>query len=217
MPQNPPSARADEVELAQPSVATDYALFFRKFLEQGRAISSAVPSSRAMANRMLEAIDFDRPGAIVELGAGTGPVTECIVERLRPHHRFVAVELDPDFCDILRRRFPTHTIVQADATRLAEPLANFGVHRVRYIVSCLPTPAFGRRALVRLMRWVHQSLDPDGLFLQLTIVPLLYSRFYRRLFEQVTFRMALRNVPPGGVYLCRGPRLLSGGQARVRR
>ncbi len=169
-------------------------------------MSSAVPSSRTMAMKMLEEVDFSRPGVILELGAGTGAVTEYIVERLRPHNRFIAVENDTDFVEILRRRFPTQTVLQADATRLAEPLANFGVHRVKYVVSCLPTPAFSKRGIVRLVKWAERSLDPEGVFLQLTVVPLLYRRFYKRLFEQVNFRMVWRNIPPGGVYCCRRPR-----------
>lgn len=205
--QHPSSAEAAESDVSQPSAASDYALFLRKFLEKGRTISSAVPSSRTMAMKMLEEIDFSRPGVIMELGAGTGAVTEHIVERLRPHHRFVAVENDPDFVEILRRRFPTQTILQADATRLTEPLASFGVHRVKYVVSCLPTPALSKRGIVRLTRWAGRSLDPDGMFLQLTVVPLLYRRFYTRLFEQVNFRMVWRNIPPGGVYCCKLPRV----------
>jgi len=200
------SAPVSESEIPQRTAAADYALFFRKWLEKGRGISSAVPSSRTMALKMLEAIDFSRPGVIVELGAGTGAVTEFIVERLRPHHRFVAVENDPEFVEVLRRRFPNQMVIQADATRLAEPLANFGIHRVKYVVSCLPTPAFSKRSIVRFARWVEQSLDADGLFLQLTIAPLIYKGFYERLFEHVNYRMVWRNVPPGGVYHCRTPR-----------
>lgn len=206
MSQHPSSAEATETDISQPTVAGDYALFLRKFLEKGRTISSAVPSSRTMALKMLEEIDFSKPGVILELGAGTGAVTEQIVERLRPHHRFVAVENDPDFVEILRRRFPTQMILQADATRLIEPLANFGVHRVRYVVSCLPTPNLPKRGIARLARWVGRALDSDGVFLQLTVVPLLYRGFYTRLFKDVDFRMVWRNIPPGGVYCCRQPR-----------
>lgn len=204
---NPSSYRAAEPELEQSGKATDAVVFFRKFLEKGRTVSSFVPSSRTMAGRMLELVDFERPGTIIELGAGTGPVTEQILQRLRPHHRFVAVENDPDFVEILRRRFPEHFILQADATRLAEPLANMGVHRARYVVSCLPTPALPRRGLVRMVRWLEKTLEPDGLFLQLTIVPLFYRKFYERIFAQVGYSMVWRNMPPGGVYVCRKPTL----------
>lgn len=189
---------------------SDFGLFLSKFISKGRQISSAVPSSPAMVAKILDRIDFSRPGAIVELGAGTGPVTEQIMDILRPSQRFVAVENDADFCDVLRRRFPDLTLLQADATRIAEPLENLGIHRVEYVISGLPTPALPRKSLVRLFRWLEKALSPTGVFIQITVVPLVYQRFYRRLFDSVDFKMVWLNVPPGGVYYCSRPRLRHG-------
>lgn len=204
MSQNPvPCSAAAETLPHRESQGSDLALFFRKFLEKGRTISSAVPSSRTMALKMLSAIDFDRPSTIIELGAGTGAITEHIVDRLRPHHRFVAVENDADFVAVLRRRFPKQMILHADATRLDEPLAHLGTASVRYILCGLPTPALPKRGVVRLARWAQHVLEPDGVFLQLTVVPMIYKPFYDRLFGHVRFQMVWRNFPPGGVYHCR--------------
>ncbi len=186
--------------------AADLGLFFKKFLAKGRQISSAVPSSPAMVNSMLRHIDFSKPATIVELGAGTGPVTEQVMELLRPHHRFVAVENDPDFCEILRRRFPDTTLLQADAGRIAEPLANLGIHKVDYVLSGLPTPNLPRRAQAGILRWLRKSLAPDGLFIQITVAPLIYRSFYRRIFGAVNYRMVWLNLPPGGVYCCGRPK-----------
>lgn len=185
---------------------SDAGLFFSKFMAKGRTISSAVPSSRAMVSEMLDHVDFSHPCTIVELGAGTGPVTEQVVERLRPHHRFVAVENDPDFCEVLRRRFPETALLQIDATRVAEPLSNLGIHKVDYVLSGLPTPNLPPRAQVRLWRWLHESLSPNGVFIQITVVPMIYRGFYKRVFREVDYRMVWLNVPPGGVYRCSKPR-----------
>lgn len=196
----------DSALLGEAERISDRVLFFRKFLAKGRVISAAMPSSRQLVSGLLRHIDFDHPGTIVELGAGTGPVTEQIVERLRPFHRFVAVENDPEFCDVLRRRFPATTLLQADATKVAEPLASMGLHKVDYVVSGLPTPNLPPRAAVRLWRWLSRSLAPDGLFVQITIAPLVYRAFYTRLFNSVEYHMVWRNMPPGGVYRCSRPR-----------
>jgi len=181
-------------------------LFFKTFLTKGRAISSAVPSSPAMAEAVLEPVDFDRPATIVELGAGTGAITERIARRLRPHHRFLAVENDPNFCRILRRRFPDLDIVEADATRVDQLLAARGIRQVDYVLSGLPTPALPRRGMVRLWHWLREALAPDGMFVQITVAPLIYRSFYDRLFESVRYQMVWLNVPPGGVYYCQRPR-----------
>ena len=114
----------------------DFGLFFKKFIAKGRTISSAVPSSPAMVSSILQHVDFSRPATIVELGAGTGRVTEQ----------------------------------------------------------------------VRLWKWLQQSLSPNGVFIQITVVPLIYRSFYTRLFDSVNYRMVWLNVPPGGVYRCAKPR-----------
>ncbi|HKQ50681.1 MAG TPA: rRNA adenine N-6-methyltransferase family protein [Phycisphaerae bacterium] len=212
MSSDPLNANVAEPALVETTLApraarlSDVGLFFSKFVAKGRTISSAVPSSRAMVNGVLDHVDFSRPGTIVELGAGTGPVTEQIVEQLRPHHRFVAVENDADFCEVLRRRFPETTLLQTDATRIAEPLSKLGVHKVDYVLSGLPTPNLPAQAQVRLWRWLKESLAPGGLFIQITVAPILYRGFYERFFRDVSYRMVWLNVPPGGVYRCAAPR-----------
>lgn len=184
----------------------DFLLFFRKFLLKGRGISSAVPSGPAMVRGVLRHVNFDRPCTIVELGAGTGPITSEIVENLKPNQRFVAVENDADFCEVLRRRFPDTPLLQTDATKVAEPLAHLGIHRVDYVISGLPTPNLSPQGMVRLWRWLRASLSPDGVFIQITVAPLIYRAFYQRLFEKVRYQMIWVNVPPGGVYCCSRPR-----------
>lgn len=197
---------ADSNPSAGEARLSDFGLFFRKFLAKGRDISSAIPSSRAMGECVLAPIDFNRPATIIELGAGTGPITEMIVERIRPHHRFVAVENDPDFCDVLRRRFPETTLLQADASRIEGPLSNLGIEKVDYVLSGLPTPNLPPRAQVKLMQWLRKCLSPAGIFVQITVAPLVYRRFYSRVFHSVQYRMVWLNLPPGGVYYCSRPK-----------
>lgn len=201
------TALADSTLTPDKARLSDLVLFFQKFLNKGLTISSAVPSSPSMVATILQHIDFDRPGTIVELGAGTGPITVEILEKLRPHHRFVMVENDPDFCEILQRRFPSTPLIQEDASKLAAPLARLGIKKVDYVVSGLPTPNMPRRSAVRLWQWLQQALTPDGLFIQITNAPLLYRKFYRRLFESAEHETVMLNIPPGGVYRCARPRL----------
>jgi len=199
-------ALVDSALAERQSTIADRALFLKKFLGKGLEISSAVPSSPALVEAVLSHVDFSRPCTIVELGAGVGPLTEAVVERLRPDQRFVAVENDADFCKILRRRFPDTTLLEADATDIAEPLAHMGINRVDYVLSGLPSPNLPPRAVGRMWRWLRSSMAPDGAFVQITVAPVLYRSFYRRLFEVVDYEMVWMNLPPGGVYRCSRPR-----------
>ena len=84
---------------------SDFTLFLGKFLRQGTAIASLAPSSPWLSRTTVRNIDWERAGVIVELGAGTGPITRVLAERARPGCRVVVLERDPDFSRLLRERF----------------------------------------------------------------------------------------------------------------
>ena len=60
-------------------------------------------------------VDPQATGPVIELGPGTGPVTGRLVERGIDPSRLVLVEFNPDFCRLLRTRYPTATVIQGDA------------------------------------------------------------------------------------------------------
>ncbi len=181
-------------------------LFFTKFLREGTAIASLSPSSRWLARAVVDGIDFSRARAVIELGAGTGPVTAELLRRREAHCQVIVVERDPDFCRRLRTRFPAVDVVEADACELEEVLRDRGIKVVDHIVSGLPLPSFAAKERDRLLRVVGRRLALNGTFRQITGMPWVYQGLYRQYFAEVSFRLVLRNIPPGGIYLCRGLR-----------
>jgi phospholipid N-methyltransferase len=143
---------------------------------------------------------------VVELGAGTGPITAELLKRAPTTCKVIIVERDPDFCDRLRERFPGADIVQADAANLEQVLAERGVERVDHFLCGLPLPSFERSARDHILEVVHRRLMPEGTFRQLTHLPWVYYRMYRRYFGEVRFHLVFRNVPPAGFYTCLAPR-----------
>jgi phospholipid N-methyltransferase len=177
---------------------------FTKFLQRGRAIASFAPSSRFMARAILRGIDFSKCRSIVELGAGTGPITAELLKRVDPSCRVLIIELDPDLCRHLRQRFPGVDIVQADASDLDQLLDERGISGVDHILSGLPLPSFPEAVRDRILDISARRLHGDGSFRQLTVMPWVYYRLYRRYFTDIHFRFVPCNLPPGGVYICRG-------------
>jgi phospholipid N-methyltransferase len=183
----------------------DWWLMVRKFFRKGTEIASVAPSSKGMVRTMLKGIDFTNTRTLVELGAGTGPVTAELVQRAAGTNcRLLIVEMDPDFCARLRKKFPGTEIIQGDATDLDRILTERGIDRVDQIVSGLPTPSLPKPAYERLFAAVGRRLDPAGDFRQLTIMPWVFAKFYKKFFADVRFKLVPMNVPPGGVYTCRG-------------
>ena len=185
---------------------SDFTLFLGKFLKQGTAIASLAPSSPWLSRATVRNIDWERARVIVELGAGTGPITRVLAERARPGCRVIVLERGPDFSRLLRERFegrPDFDVIEGDIRDLDGILADRGIGQADSIVSGLPVPSFPRELQRSLFRVVGQVLKPEGTFNQITELPWVYWRLYRRYFEDVRFVFEPRNFPPAGTYFCR--------------
>jgi len=184
----------------------DWWLMMKAFLKKGRSIASFAPSSRFMARRVVDGIDFESARCIVELGAGTGPITAELIRRVKPHTKLLVIELDPNLCGRLKARFPQVDVVQGDACHFDKLLAERGLNQVDHICSGLPLPSFPGHLRDAILDTSARMLAAHGTFRQLTVMPLIYYRLYCRYFGDVRFRFVPLNMPPGGVYVCRGYR-----------
>jgi ornithine lipid N-methyltransferase len=185
----------------------DSLLFLGKFLKHGTAIASLAPSSPWLSRTTVRNVDWDRAKVVVELGAGTGPITKVLAEKARPDCRVVVLERDPDFARILRERFQDREnfdVVEGDVRDLTSILEGLGIPRVDAVISGLPVPSFPKDLQRDLFRVVKKILVPGGTYNQITEMPWVYLRFYRRFFQDVQFAFEPRNLPPAGAYYCRG-------------
>ena len=189
-------------------------LFMGKFFKHGRKIGSVWPSSKSLSLATLNQVDWQQAKIIVELGAGTGPITSAIIDRLQPHTTLLAIERDHDFARVLQKRFAEHTnveIIHGDVREIDSILKARKIENVDYFISGLATPSLPLGVQKRMFVAVRKYLAPHGVFSNITEVPLWYRRYYKGLFTNVKFQFVPINIPPGGVYHCRKIR----GKSRV--
>jgi phosphatidylethanolamine/phosphatidyl-N-methylethanolamine N-methyltransferase len=181
-------------------------LFLGKFLRHGTAIASLAPSSPWLSRATVRNVDWERAKVLIELGAGTGPITQELVNRVRDDCKLIVLERDPDFVRVLRDRFdprPNLEIIEGDVRDLSSMLKDRGIDRVDNVISGLPVPSFPKDLQRELFRNVSKILDPTGTYHQITELPWVYLRFYRSFFDEVRFAFEPRNIPPAGAYFCR--------------
>ena len=186
---------------------SDLSLFFGKFLRHGTKIASLAPSSPWLSRATIRNVDWANARAVVELGAGTGPITRAIAERAHPDCRVVVMERDHDFAQILKDRFggrPNFDVIEGDCRDLAAILAERGIGRVDAVVSGLPVPSFPKDLQADLFRAIRGVLAPGGTYSQITELAFVYMSLYKRYFDEVRFVFEPRNLPPAGAYHCRG-------------
>src|SRR5262245_4770756 len=73
---------------------SEYWLFLRELARAPLRTGAIAPSGAALANLMVSEID-PREGYIVELGPGTGRLTDALLERGVPQERLIVVEANP--------------------------------------------------------------------------------------------------------------------------
>lgn len=178
----------------------DYALFFGLWLQKPLQIAAVTPSSKRLGQAMAELVDLDRPGPVLELGAGTGGITRGLLEAGCPHERLITLEREPSLAAALRRRFPGIETIVGDATALADHFARLAIDQLCAVVSSLPIKWFSVEEQRAIVEPCLARLGTDGAFLQMTnayvspiaVGPLGIAG------ERVAF--VWRNLPPSQIW-----------------
>ena len=118
------------------------------------------------------------PGPVIELGPGTGPVTDALIRRGVAQDRLVLVEYNPEFCQLLKRRFPKATIIQGDAYDLKETLSGILQEPAAATVSSLPLFTKPMDQRLDLLETAQELMHPGAPFIQFTyaVVPPIPAR-----------------------------------------
>jgi len=178
--------------------------FIRSWIEKPLSTGAVMPSSKALARTMARYVDADASGPVIELGPGTGPVTEALVEHGIDQSRLVLVEFNPDFCRLLRARYPEATVVQGDAYRLRRILEVYVLEPAAAVVSGLPLLTKPLRTRLRLMADAVGLLAPGAPFVQFTyaMVPPIPKALSG--IRVVASELIWLNLPPARVWVYRG-------------
>jgi len=178
--------------------------FIRSWIEKPLSTGAVMPSSKALARTMARYVDPQSSGPVIELGPGTGPVTEALVQRGVDPKRLLLVEFNPDFCRLLRTRYPAATVVQGDAYRLRRLLGALVREPAAAVVSGLPLVTKPLRTRLRLISDAMGLLAPGAPFIQFTYamvppIPKALSGIKAEASELIWL-----NLPPARVWVYRG-------------
>ena len=189
----------------------DEARFIKAWFENPLATGAVYPSGKVLSRTMARAVNLDVSGPIIELGPGTGPVTEALIRRGVSQDRLILVEFDPDFCKLLARRYPMATVVKGDAYALTESVARVLREKASAVVSSLPLLTKPERQRLALLEEAFALMQPEGVFVQFTYglgspVPRVDDRFVPSGFHADASPPVWLNFPPARVWTYRaGP------------
>ena len=146
----------------------DEARFIKTWLENPRGTGAISPSSRALSRAIAREVDPSILGPVIELGPGTGPVTDALIRRGVAPERLILVEYEAAFCRLLARRYPACRIVQGDAYALDRTLRPLLQAPAAAIVSGLPLLNRPDHQRLALLADAFGLMRPGAPFVQFT-------------------------------------------------
>lgn len=185
------------------SALADNARFIRSWIENPRGVGAVSPSGPALARAMASYVDVASDAPVVELGPGTGPVTQALLEHGVAPSRLLLVEYESAFCDLLRQRYPGVTVVQGDAYGLKKTLDGKLSGPVAAVVSSLPLLNRPEPDRLQLLDQAFEMMTPGGVFIQFTyglFSPMPLKRHPERSAYAAEAAPVWLNIPPARVW-----------------
>jgi phosphatidylethanolamine/phosphatidyl-N-methylethanolamine N-methyltransferase len=167
-----------------PSLA-DHLRFLARMIARPVHTGAVAPSSRALGRAMAAQIERSGDLPVLELGPGTGVVTEALIARGIAPERLTAIEYDPNFAAMVAERFPRARVIQGDAFDLGKTLGGKLSGPLAGVVSSLPLINFPYATRTALLDDIFSRLAPGAPFVQFS------------------YRLRPPVAPPAGVFLKR--------------
>ena len=147
---------------------SDTTLFLQEWFANPQRTGSVVPSSRHLAAAMARWLPSDPESYVLELGPGTGMITEALLRRGLREDRLVAIENNPKMARLLHERFPRAHVIAGDAWHLDDLLRRHRepIESVGAVISSLPLLNFSEELAQSLAKKIRDVLEPQGNWVQ---------------------------------------------------
>lgn len=181
--------------------ASDTLSFLRSWAAAPLKVNASVHSSSGLGHLMTREIGADC-GQVLELGAGSGALTRALLERGIKETSLALIELDSEYAQLLRRRFPRARVLEMDAACLRH-LPLFEGSELGAVVSSLPLMSLPPRQTLAILEGVFSSLRAGGAMYVYTYgfrCPIEQSLLDRLDLEVTRIGHTFRHLPPVAVY-----------------
>ena len=178
--------------------------FLRATLKNPLGVGAIAPSSKALAKLMVEGISPSKESLVLELGVGTGAVTEAISEILPDPESYLGIEIDKRLAGLVQEKYPDLKILNADACSCTEVLKKMELGKVRYILSGIPFVSLPKDVCEKIFAQIDGFMEKGCLFRTFQYVHGFYTPPAKRLRDYMTERygpmdkskIVFKNVPP---------------------
>ncbi len=182
--------------------------FLKAAIRSPLEVSTIFPTSKFLANRLLNNAKVEDAKSVVELGCGTGAITRHLQPRLKRRDAYTGIEISAQMVSYLKREYPTLKFAEGRAENICSFVSPGSVDSV---VSSLPWSLFPSEMQVNTLNGIHEALRPGGVFVTYVCINALvypnaqgFLKALRSTFTSVSrSELELLNVPPAYVYIAK--------------
>jgi len=180
--------------------------FFRQWLKNPLRTAAVAPSSAELAAAMVAELP-DEVRRVIELGGGTGAITQALLEAGIEADDLLVLELNEELHTHLHVQFPGVWVTLGDARSLPQLARDSGylsAGPADAVVSGLGLLTMPQPLQRDILKAAFECLRADGVFVQFTYGPIapVADAVVQRLGLRVRRGdFVLRNVPPATVYV----------------
>lgn len=177
--------------------------FLKQFWSEKKMVGSMIPSSRYLAKKMLQNVNFKKARVIVELGPGTGIFTRKILEQMSEDTKLFVFELNDQFFQRLQEEIQDERLVliHDSAEHIQKYLNDAGFLNADYVISSLPLTNFPNKLKETILKAAHHCLKNEGKFIQFQY-SLNSKKILETQFDDTNIMFTPLNFPPAFIYTC---------------
>lgn len=176
----------------------DKITFLKTVVSHPRTTGAIFPSSKYLANEMASHVLKQPGGIVVELGAGTGVVTDALLQSGIKSKDIIVIEYSHKLVKLLRHRFPKIVTIEGTAEHLSTLLLD-EKRKINTIISSIPLRSLPINVSQTILDEIQRVLPSGGRYIQFTY-SFKQDRFSSlKHFEKYLFKRIWRNLPPARV------------------
>ena len=185
------------------AAVADSSLFLREWLANPQRTGSVAPSSPQLGAAMARWLPRDSESYVLELGPGTGAVTDALLKHGLREDRLIAIEHNPTLAKRLQKKYPQAHIIAGDAwemdtllARLPQPIPAVGA-----VMSSLPLLNFPEAQAAVLAKKIRAVLEPRGRLVQYSYHIIKDRSRGADDFRLIASKIVWWNLPPARVHV----------------
>lgn len=178
--------------------------FIKQYITMPRFVGAILPSSKYLASKMVEDIDFQQAEYIVEYGPGTGAFSENLIKSKKKNTVILLLEFNHEFYSILKEKYggePNVHIIHDSAENIDKYLTMYNIPWVDYFISGLPFASLPQNVSCAILQKTHKYIKKDGKFITFQYT-MLKKSFIQQYFGEIDIKREVRNLPPAYVFSC---------------